>query len=125
MGRLAREGLLDRLTRVKLSRRKPCLAGKEAIKPSSKATMTSSPLELIHSDICKRMNVKARHGVVYFITLIDNYSRYRNMCPLSHHYKALDVFKCFVAEVETQLKRRVQTDRGREYISIRYVQKSF
>jgi len=28
--------------------------------------------------------------------------------PISHHYKALDVFKRFVAEVETQLERRVK-----------------
>jgi len=39
---------------------------------------------------------------------------------LSHRYKALDVFKRFVIEVETQLERRLKilrTDRGREYLS--------
>jgi len=39
---------------------------------------------------------------------------------LSHHYETLDVFKRFVAEVETQLERRVKilrTDRGHEYLS--------
>ena len=74
MGRLAREGFLDRLTRVKLPRCEPCLAGKATIKPFSKAVMASSRLELIHSDICGPMNVKACHGVIYFITLIDDYS---------------------------------------------------
>ena len=74
MGRLAKEGLLDRLTRVKLPRCEPCLAGKATIKPFSKPMRASSPLELIHSDICRRMNVKARHGAIYFITLIDDYS---------------------------------------------------
>jgi len=80
----------------------------------------SNPLELIHSDICEPMNVKAPHGAIYFITLIDDYSRYGYGYLLSHHYEALDVFKRFVAEVETQLERRVKilrTDQGREYLS--------
>jgi len=102
MGRLAKEGLLDRLTRVKLPRCEPCLAGKATIKPFSKAMRDwSSPLELIHSDICGPMNVKARHGDIYFITLIDDYSRYGYVYLLSHRYEALDVIKRFVAEVET------------------------
>jgi len=68
----------------------------------------SSPLELIHPDICGPINVKVRHGAIYFITLVDDYSRYGYVYLLSHRYEALDVFKCFVAEVETQLKRRVK-----------------
>ena len=63
------------------------------------------------------MNVKAHHGAFYFLTFIDNYSRYGYVYLLSHRYEALDVFKRFVAEVETQLYQRVKTlrtDRGRE-----------
>jgi len=120
MGRLAKEGLLDRLTRVKLPKCEPCLAGKTTIKPFSKAMRASGPLKLIHSDICGLMNVKARNEAIYFITLIDDYSRYGYVYLLSHRYEALDVFKRFVAEVETQLEQRVKilrTDRGREYLS--------
>jgi len=88
--------------------------------PYSKAMRASSHLELIHSDICGPMNMKARHGVIYFITLIDDYSWYGYVCLLSHRYETLNVFKRFVAEVKTQLERRVKilwTDRGREYLS--------
>jgi len=66
------------------------------------------------------MSVKARHGANYFLTFIDDYSRYRYVYLLSHCYEALDVFKCFVVEVETELEWRVKTlrtDRGREYLS--------
>jgi len=55
----------------------------------------------------------------YFITLIGDYSRYGYVYLLSHRYETLHVFKRFVAEVETQLERRVKillTDRGREYL---------
>jgi len=102
MGRVTKEGLLDRLIRIKLPRCKPSLSGKATIKPFSKAMRASSPLGLVHSDICGPMNVKAHHGAIYFITLIDDYSRYGCVYLLSYRYEALDVFKHFVAEVETQ-----------------------
>jgi len=108
MGRLVKESLLDRITRVKLPRCEPCLAGKTTIKPFNKAMTESSPLESIHFNICGPMNVKARHGAIHFITLIDDCSRYGYVYLLSHRYEALDVFKCFVAKVETQIERRVK-----------------
>ena len=33
-------------------------------------------LDLIHIDVCGPMSVHARVGFVYFITFIDDYSRY-------------------------------------------------
>ena len=63
------------------------------------------------------MNAKAHHVAFYFLTFIDDHSRYGYVYLLSHRYEALDVFKRFVAEVETQLEQRVktfQTDRGSE-----------
>ena len=104
MNRLAKEGLLDRLTKVKLPRCESCLAGKATTKPFGKASRAATPLELIHSDICGPMSVKARHGAIYFHTFIDDYSRYGYVYLLSHCYEALDVFKCFVVEVETELE---------------------
>ena len=101
MSRLVKEGLLKRLTKVKLPRCESCLAGKATAKPFGKASRALNPLELIHSDICGPMNVKARHWAFYFLTFIDDYSRYGYVYLLSHHYEALDVFKRFVAEVET------------------------
>ena len=101
ISRLAKEGLLDRLTRIKLPRCESCLAGKTTIKPFGKALRASSPLEVIHLDICEPKKVKARHGAIYFITCIDNYSRYGYVYLLPHHYEALDVFKRFIIEVET------------------------
>jgi len=73
-----------------------------------KASIASSPLELIHFDICGPMSVIARNVAIYFITLIDDYSRYGYVYLLSHRYEALDMFKYFVVEVETQLERRVK-----------------
>jgi len=58
VSRLAKEGILDRLTKVKLSECESCLAGKATAKPFDKASRTSSLLEPIHSDSCGPMNVK-------------------------------------------------------------------
>jgi len=66
------------------------------------------------------MNVKTRHRPIYFITLIDDYSRYGYVYLLAHRYEAFDVFKSLVTKVETQLEQRVKilwNDQGREYLS--------
>jgi len=120
LGRLAKEGLLNQLTRAKMPRCEPCLADRTNIKPFSKAMRASDPLKLIHSDIYGPMNVKARHEMIYFVTLIDDYSWYGYVYLLFHRYEVLDVFKRFIAKVETQLKWSVkilQIDQGREYLS--------
>ncbi|KAL0421379.1 UNVERIFIED_CONTAM: Retrovirus-related Pol polyprotein from transposon TNT 1-94 [Sesamum latifolium] len=76
MTRLAREGLLGSLAKVNLPTCEPCMAGKACRKPFGKAKRATHPLELVHSDICGPMNVRARHGAFYFLTFIDDYSRY-------------------------------------------------
>ncbi|RDX62836.1 hypothetical protein CR513_58793, partial [Mucuna pruriens] len=58
-------------------------------------------LELIHTDICGHFPPASWNGQQYFITFIDDYSRYGYLC-LS-----------FKAEVELQLA--VKSDRGGEY----------
>ena len=74
MAKLARKGLLGPLAKVDLLICEPCLAGKACRKPFGKAVTATQPLELIHSNICEPMNVKAHHGVSYFITFIDDYT---------------------------------------------------
>uniref|UniRef100_A0A2N9IQ42 Integrase catalytic domain-containing protein n=1 Tax=Fagus sylvatica TaxID=28930 RepID=A0A2N9IQ42_FAGSY len=120
MARLAREGLLGPLAKVDLPICEPCLAGKACRKPFGKAVRATQPLELIHSDIYGPMNVKARHGASYFLTFIDDYTRYGYVQLIAHRYEALDCFKRFVAEVENQHEKSLKalrTDRGREYLS--------
>jgi len=79
------------------------------VKPFGKASKATTPLELIHSDICGPMSVNAHHGANYFLTFVDDNSRYGYVYLLSHHYTTLDVFKRFAVEVETQLELRVMT----------------
>ena len=77
----------------------PCLAGKACRKPFGKAPRATHPLELVHSDLCGPMNVKACHDASYFLSFIDDYSRFSYVYLIFHHFEALDCFKCFVVEL--------------------------
>ena len=80
----------------------PCLAGKACRKPFGKAKRASHVLDVIHSDICGPMNVKARHGAYYFLTFIDDYSRYGSIYLLVYRSKALDCSNDFYLRWRTK-----------------------
>ena len=120
MTRLSREGLLGPLTKVNLPTCKHCLAGKSTRKPFGKGIRATVPLELIHSDVCGPMNVRARHRASYFITFIDDFTRYGHVYLVSHKSEVLDCFRQFMNLVENQMVRTIKTLRtnhGREYLS--------
>ena len=41
---------------------------------SGKGLKANQPLDLIHSDVCGPINVKARGGYEYFVIFIDDYT---------------------------------------------------
>ncbi|KAL0307490.1 UNVERIFIED_CONTAM: Retrovirus-related Pol polyprotein from transposon TNT 1-94 [Sesamum angustifolium] len=120
MARLALEDLLGSLAKVNLPICEPCMARKACRKPFGKAKRDTRLLELVHSDICGPMNVRVCHGAFYFLTFIDDYSRYGSVYLLSHRSEALECFKRFLAKVENQREMNLKvlrTDRGREHLS--------
>ena len=68
MNRLARENLLGQFTKIDMPTCEYCLASKTTRKPFEKLTRVEIPLQLIHSNICGPMSIRARHGALYFIT---------------------------------------------------------
>ena len=93
MHRLSREGYLGSLDKIELPICESCLAGKTTRKPFGKETRVESSSQIIHSNICGLMSVRARHGASYFITLIDDYSCFGHVYLISHKSEALDCFK--------------------------------
>ena len=80
-----------------------CLEGKMTKRPfTGKGLRAKEPLELIHSDVCGPMNVKARGGYEYYVTFIDDYSRYEYVYLMQRKSKTFEKFKEFRAEVENQ-----------------------
>ena len=57
-------------------------------------------LELVHSDLCGPLSTSARGGYEYFITFIDDYSRYGYIYLMHHKSETFEKFKEFKAEVE-------------------------
>ena len=92
-----------------------CVQGKHTKKPFKSITRNSEPLELIHSDVCDSNRVLTRGGRRYFVTFIDDHSRYCYTYLLKTKDKVLDRFKVFKAESENQLDRKIKilrSDRG-------------
>lgn len=56
----------------------------------------------------------------YFITFIDDCSRFTHVYLLKHKAEAFNAFKIYKAEMENQLSKRIKvlrSDRGGEYFS--------
>ena len=75
-------------------------------------------LQLIHTDICGPFPMVSWNGQQYFITFIDDFSRYDYLYLIHEKSQSLEVFKSFKVEVENQLSKRiknVRSERGGEY----------
>ena len=108
LNRLAQVDLLGSLSKVELPVWEHCLVEKATRLPFGKAKRASSPLQLIHSDICGPMNVRARHGGNYFITFIDDYTRFGHVYLISHKSEALDCFIRYTKMVENKLSTKIK-----------------
>ena len=65
------------------------------------------------------MNVRARHDANYFITFIDDFTRFDHVYLISLKSEALDCFTQFTRLVENQLSTKIKalrSDQGGEYL---------
>ncbi|KAA0056351.1 gag/pol protein [Cucumis melo var. makuwa] len=89
---------------------------------TGKGLRAKTPLELVHSDLYGPMNVKARGGYEYFISFIDDYSRYGHVYLIQNKSNSFEMFKEYKAEVENESGKTIKTfrlDRGGEYMDLR------
>ena len=117
--RLVNEGPISFLEVELKPQCESCSEGKITKRPfASKGNRAEGLLELVHSDFCGQMSVKARGGYEYYVTFIHDYSRYWYVYLMHHKSETFDKFKEFRAEVEKQLGvpiKSLRSDRGREY----------
>ncbi|RVW65982.1 Retrovirus-related Pol polyprotein from transposon TNT 1-94 [Vitis vinifera] len=114
--RLVNDGVLRTLDFTNFETCVDCIKGKQTNKSKRGATRSSTILEIIHTDICS-LDMDS-HGQKYFISFIDDFSRYMYLYILHNKNEALDAFKVFKAEVEKQYGKQikiVRSDRGGEY----------
>ena len=80
-------------------------------------------LEIIHTDVCGPMNIKARDKYHYFLTFTDDLSRYGYIYLMQHKSETFEKFKEFQSEVENHRNKKIKflrSDRGGEYLSYEF-----
>jgi len=119
--RLANLNLIPKFNLVNKSKCHVSVESKQPRKPH-KATKARNlaPLELIHSDLCEMNGILTKGDKRYFITFIDDSTRFCYVYLLKTKDEVLHYFKAYKAEVENQLERKIKhlrSDRGGEYFS--------
>jgi transposase InsO family protein len=124
MSRLAGLKLILKFDLVKGSKCHVCVETKQPRKPHMAAAARNlAPLELIHSDLCEMNGELTKGGKRYFMTFIDDCTRFCYVYLLKSKDEALHYFKIYKVEVENQLEKkikRVRSDHGGEYFSNKF-----
>ena len=116
--RVVSDGILDSLDFADFEICTSCIKGKQTNTRRYGVKRVTYVLQLIHTDICGPFPTVSRNGQQYFITFIDDFSRYGYLYLIHEKSQSLEVFKSFKVEVENQLNKRIKnvgSDRGGEY----------
>ena len=101
----------------------PCSMGKQSRLPApSRGRRTDKLLTLIHSDVCGPFATKSIGGSRYFLTLVEDHSRYVTVYILKSKDQVASCIEEYVARVECQIGTKIKkfrTDRGTEYLNNR------
>lgn len=98
-----------------------CITGKHPRSPfPSSSSISHSPLELVHSDVAGPMSTPTIGGGRFFVTFIDDFTRYATVYIIPAKSAVFEVFKLFKASAEnfhSAKLKTLRTDGGGEYIS--------
>ena len=70
------------------------------------------PLYLVHSDICDFKFVQTRGSNKYFITFVDDSTKYCYVYLLKSKDEAIEKFVLYINEVENQLNKKIKVLRS-------------
>ena len=126
ISRMSSLNLIPKFSIVRGSRCQICVQAKQPRKPFlAVEERSTAPLELVHSDLCEMGGVLTKAGKRYFLSFIDDATRFCYLYLLKTKDEALNYFKIYKAEVENQLNgriKRLRSDRGGEYVSSEFSQ---
>ncbi|KAJ9556430.1 hypothetical protein OSB04_011044 [Centaurea solstitialis] len=119
--KLQLDGILESFDHTSNDECESCLLGKMTKAPfTGTCERGKDLLDIVHTDVCGPFRSATRHDERYFVTFIDDFSRYGYVYLIKHKSETIEVFKTFQNEVENQLNRKIKTlrsDRGGEYLS--------
>nr|GEX07381.1 hypothetical protein [Tanacetum cinerariifolium] len=107
--KLQHDEIINSIDIESLGKRVSCLSGKMARKPySHQVERAKDLLGLIHTDVCGLFRIVSRQGANYFVTFINDFSRYGYVYLLKHKHEVFETFKVFQKEVENQLGKTIK-----------------
>ena len=100
----------------------PCIDGKHHGQPFPKTggERSTELLGIVHSDVCGKIETKSLGGAEYFVTFIDDRSRYVWAYVLKHKsevFKKFTEWKAMVERSSGMKLKKLRTDNGGEYTS--------
>ena len=106
-------GIINNIDYSCLSKCQICVASKLTVSRETKL------LELIPSDLGDLKQTMTRGCKKYYVTFIDDYSRFTKVYLLKNKHETFDMFLIYKAEVDNQLDRKIKrfrSNRGGKYI---------
>ena len=91
--------------------------------PPRQGKRSSTPLEIVHTDVCGKLNVKSLGGAQYFLTFIDDSTHYVWIYVLKRKDEVFTKFCEWKAMVENSTGCKLKTlrsDNGGEYTSAEF-----
>ena len=102
-----------------------CIFGKQSRQPfPHSASQTERRLQLVHSDLCGPMPTTSLNGNKYFISFIDDHTRFTIIYFLKAKSEAFNAFKTYKVYMENQCQSKIntiRTDNGGEYFSHEWI----
>jgi hypothetical protein len=89
--------------------------------PKPVGITTKAPLELLHSDLSGKFSTPSLGKSLYYITFIDDFTRYTWVRTLKRKEDSVQAMREVVKEVERQFDskvKRIKSDNGGEYIAM-------
>src|SRR3954469_18217254 len=119
---LANTGALGKVTFSPSNNCESCHLAKQTATPFTTSNHISSErFDLIQSDIWGPSPVTSISGYSYYVSFIDDCSRYTWVYLMRHRSEVLQIYTDFTNMVYTQFQKRVKAfryDVGKEYLSL-------
>jgi hypothetical protein len=102
---LANLNLNPKFNLVKKSKCHVCVESKQPRMPHKAAEARSlAPLELVHSDMCQMNGILTKGGKRYFLTFIDDSTRFCYVYLLKQKMKRLSILRPIKLKLRTNLR---------------------
>ena len=101
-----------------------CVEGKHHQLPFiDSVSLTTHPLELVHTDVWGHAPVTSGNGTRYYVSFIDDFTRFTWFFPLKYKSQVLESFKHFKSTMENILDCNIKilrSDCGGEYSKYKF-----